>query len=123
MKAIKDNREYTITETAKDYYKAMGFDICDDDGDIIEHRKGKSVPYEEYVRVKQELEDIKAGAGQPALLKDAAPADEHPSKIPEELKAMSADELKAYAEVNEINIGNATTAEGILKKIAAAAKE
>lgn len=34
-----------------------------------------------------------------------------------ELQDMSLDELKAYAEAHEINIGNATTKEGILKKI------
>lgn len=35
----------------------------------------------------------------------------------DELSRMDVDELKAYAEANDINIGNATSRNGILKKI------
>ena len=42
MKAVKENREYTISETEKDYYNAKGFDILDDSGEVIAYGKGKT---------------------------------------------------------------------------------
>ena len=48
MTAEKDNKVYTID------------DIRDDDGKVIAYGKGKTVPYEEYQRVLQELESLKA---------------------------------------------------------------
>ena len=39
---------------------------------------------------------------------------------PSELEAMTVEQLKEYAERHEINIGNATSVNGIIKKIQAA---
>lgn len=41
----------------------------------------------------------------------------------QDFSEMDADMLKAYAEENDIDIGNATTKEGILKKIKATSKK
>ena len=60
MTAEKDNKVYTIDESTKDRYAAEGYDIRDDDGKVIAYGKGKTVPYEEYQRVLQELESLKA---------------------------------------------------------------
>ncbi len=106
MKAVKDNREYTISDSERDYYKKRGFDIKDDSGNIVEYGNGKTVPYEEYMRLKREYEALKGGNQKESALNELS-----------ELQDMSLDELKAYAEAHEINIGNATTKEGILKKI------
>ncbi|WP_346868043.1 hypothetical protein [Clostridium sp. UBA1353] len=53
MKATKGNKVYTIDETQKESYAAQGYDIADDDGNIIKYGAGKSVSYEKY----KELED------------------------------------------------------------------
>ena len=44
------------------------------------------------------------------------------SKEPKALEEMTAEELQAYAETNGIDIGRATSADGILKKIQEAAE-
>lgn len=112
MKAIKGNREYDVKdESTQDYFQKKGFDIVDGDGTIVKYGRGKTVPYEEYARVLSELELLKGGEEKNSI------------QLPPELYEMSNDELKAYAESNGYDIGNASTAEGILKKIKAAIKE
>lgn len=60
MKAIKDNRVYTIDETQRKSYASQGFDIIGDDGNVIEHAAGKTVPYAEYAALLSENEQLKA---------------------------------------------------------------
>ncbi|WP_338627566.1 hypothetical protein QJR52_06615 [Clostridium baratii] len=55
MKAIKQNKVYTITETEKSYYIAQGYDILNDDGEFISYGAGKSVSYEEHRKIKDRL--------------------------------------------------------------------
>lgn len=59
MTAEKDNKVYTINESAKEHYIAEGYDIKDDSGNVIAYGKGKTVSYGEYQRVLQELETLK----------------------------------------------------------------
>ena len=56
MKAIRKNKVYTINETEMCYYIAQGYDILDDEGEIISYGAGKSVSYEEYRKVKDRLD-------------------------------------------------------------------
>jgi len=51
MKAEKGNREYLIDKSQKKFYQDRGFDIKDDNGNIISHGRGKTVPYDEYEKV------------------------------------------------------------------------
>ena len=60
MKAVKANREYTITEAEKDFYQKQGFDIIGDDGKVVQYGAGKTVPYEQYKAILDELEALKA---------------------------------------------------------------
>lgn len=60
MKAVKANKEYTITEAEKKGYIDQGFDIIDDQGTVIAYGRGKTVPYDEYMKVVRELEEKKA---------------------------------------------------------------
>ena len=53
MKAVKANKQYTITENEKKSYLAQGFDIIDDDG-TIEHSPQATVSYSEYERLLNE---------------------------------------------------------------------
>jgi hypothetical protein len=101
MKALKANKEYTITEQEQERYAADGYDIVDNEGNIIAYGKGKTVPYEKYKEVLDELNRLK-------------------DKNDVDLTAMTVEELTAYAKDNGIDIVQATTQEGILKKIKAA---
>lgn len=60
MRAVKGNKEYTIDEGAKAAYQAEGYDILGDDGKVIAYGRGKTVPYEQYMALKEELEVLKA---------------------------------------------------------------
>lgn len=60
MTAEKGNRVYTIDESMKARYEADGFDIKDDSGKVISTGKGKTVPYEDYQKVVDELNALKA---------------------------------------------------------------
>jgi hypothetical protein len=106
MKAIKENKVYSITEESKAYYLSQGYNITEDDGTMIERSPKSTVPYADYAKVVAELEKLKAEKG---VQED-------------ELSNMSVDDLKAYAETNKIDIGQATSQDGILKKIRAALK-
>lgn len=61
MKAVKANKEYTITEAEKKGYIDQGFDIINNDGEVIAYGRGKTVSYDEYMRVLEELEELKQG--------------------------------------------------------------
>ena len=60
MKAVKGNRVYTINETQRKSYTAQGFDILGDDGEVLEHAAGKTVPYEKYAALADENSQLKA---------------------------------------------------------------
>lgn len=106
MKALRDNREYTIVSEEKDRYVNSGFDIYDDDGEKVESGKGRNVSLKEYNRLKDELEEAKKAAET-----NASVADE--SLIPV---------LQDYASLKGIDIGQATTLKGIFTKIKDAEK-
>ncbi|TAN69156.1 hypothetical protein WS9_003805 [Paraclostridium sordellii 8483] len=59
MKAIKENKVYTITESEQSFYKQQGYDIVNDEGEVIERGAGKSISYEEYLKLKDELDPLK----------------------------------------------------------------
>ena len=107
MKALKDNKVYTIDESQKAHYIALGFDIHDDEGNTVAYGQGKTVPYEKYAELetahKELMEAYERLAG-------------------DGLGEMTVEELKAYAAEHNIDIGQSTSQEGILKKIRAAQK-
>lgn len=55
MKASKNNKEYMIHESQEKFYQEAGYDILDDDGKIILYGRGKTVPYEDYIRACNEV--------------------------------------------------------------------
>ena len=59
MKAVKENKVYTITEQQRKAYAAQGFDITDDSGRIIEYAAGKTVPYSQYAALLAENNRLK----------------------------------------------------------------
>ena len=61
MKAVKENKVSTLTnEQEAELYRLKGYDIVDDNGNILKYGAGKSVPYETYKTVVDELEQLKA---------------------------------------------------------------
>ena len=60
MRAVKENKEYTIEESQKGFYLGQGFDIYADDGELLETAHGKTVPYDEYAALQEKLEALEA---------------------------------------------------------------
>lgn len=57
MKAVKGNKEYTITEGQQQAYQDSGFDIYDN-GKQIAYGRGKTVPYGDYANTVKKLEAL-----------------------------------------------------------------
>lgn len=102
MEAIKGNKVYTIDEAEKGRYIAQGYDIVSNEGEVIQYGAGKTVPYEEYEKLRKENETLK---------KELAKSKEKP------IEDMTVEELTAYAAEKGIDIGKSTSQEGIIKKI------
>lgn len=144
MKAVKENKEYTITEDQKARYLAQGFTIVDEKGNVLEGSAMSSVLRVEYEKLKQEHTELwkqytelqeqykmlaesisgqNSSQGQDAPEQTAPEQDTPDVKSVNSLTQMNVDELKAYALANNIDIGQATSKDGILKKIREAEKE
>lgn len=61
MLAVKDNKVYRTDENSKSSYLAQGFDICDDNGKVIEYSPSGTVSRADYNRVLAELNALKCG--------------------------------------------------------------
>lgn len=61
MKAVKDNKVYTITtdDEAK-AYQSQGYDILNDDGSVKEYGSGKTVPIGEYKNLENKNGELAA---------------------------------------------------------------
>lgn len=60
MKAVKGNKVYTVDEVSKKDYLAQGYDITDDNFNVIERSPTATVPYREYEKVVKENEQLRA---------------------------------------------------------------
>ena len=58
MKAIKENREYTITEAEAESFRKEGYDIIDDMGNIVAYGAGKTVSYDKYSKLCEDFEKL-----------------------------------------------------------------
>lgn len=55
MRAVKGNKEYTIDEGQQKSYQDAGFDIVSEDGQVTAYGRGKTVPYDEYMKAVNEI--------------------------------------------------------------------
>lgn len=55
MKATKGNKVYSVDETNKAFYVGQGYDIVDDDGNVIEQGAGKKIDLKKYNDLKEKL--------------------------------------------------------------------
>lgn len=70
MKAKKENKVYDVNETTKIRYLAEGFDIYDDNGRILEMSDKKTISYEEYEKVLNEIKKLKDSTKENELASD-----------------------------------------------------
>ena len=60
MKAKKENKTYRITsELEKQRYLKEGYDIYDDEGNLLEYSPSKKIAYSAYAALQKEKESLK----------------------------------------------------------------
>lgn len=106
MKAVKGNKEYTIDETQKKSYQESGFDIFDENGEVVAYGRGKTVPYNDHMRAVEEIERLQIKMAELQASGSGTGDNQEVIGI-----------LAAYASEHQMDIGKATTLDGILKKI------
>lgn len=76
MRAVKDNKEYTVvSDEQRKAYTAIGYDIYDNDGKLLERGAGKTVSAAEYDALKAELEALRKEKAEPEELRNAPKAE------------------------------------------------
>jgi hypothetical protein len=58
MLAIKENRQYTITEVDVQSFASEGYDVYDDNGNLVAYGVGKTVPFEKYAKLMKQHEKL-----------------------------------------------------------------
>ena len=58
MRAVKENRQYTINDTDVQTFANDGYDVYDDNGNIVAYGVGKTVPYEKYMKLMEQVEKL-----------------------------------------------------------------
>ena len=58
MLAIKENRQYTITEVDIQSFTNDGYDVYDDNGNLVAYGVGKTVPFEKYSKLMEQNEKL-----------------------------------------------------------------
>lgn len=82
MKAVKGNREYDINGAQSRNYRDAGFDIQNEDGEVLAYGRGKTVPYDEHVHLMEENKELHARIAE--LETAAAKTEKKPPKKPAE---------------------------------------
>lgn len=59
MKAIKQNRAYTISADQATAFARAGYDVYDDNGKIVQYGAGKTVAYTQYVKALKTIDEQK----------------------------------------------------------------
>lgn len=89
MRAVKGNKEYMIDESQQKGYQDAGFDILDDDGNVIAFGRGKTVPYDDHMKAVKEIGKLQELAAERNTEIEALKAEN------EQLKAALMQEKKA----------------------------
>lgn len=89
MRAVKGNKEYMIDDPQQKGYQDAGFDILDDDGNVIAFGRGKTVPYDDHMKAVKEIGKLQELAAERSAEIEALKAEN------EQLKEASMQEKKA----------------------------
>lgn len=107
LEARKENKVYKIDETMKDRYLKEGFDVYNENGEIVEHTPLKKIKYSDHLKaIADKDKEISA-------LKETVTTLQSQETTAENVT----DLLKSYAKSKNIDIGSSTSANGILSKI------
>lgn len=60
LKAVKGNKVYKIEETEKKKFLAQGYDICGEDGKIVERSTKSTVSYAQYSELEEKNKRLEA---------------------------------------------------------------
>lgn len=83
MKAKKDNKIYRITEDNKKRYLNEGYDIYNDNGEVMEYSPKKKVLFGDYMRAVKEIESLRERVKELESVEsvpEVAPAEKRASK-------------------------------------------
>lgn len=124
MKAKKENKVYTIDESQKKSYLDKGYDIFDNEGNLLEDSPLKVIAMAEHkAEIEKAVETSKEQIANLIESNDLMAAQiKEKDEMIESLKsgtvpASVLELLKGYAEAKKIDIGSSTSATGILTKI------
>ena len=113
MKALKDNKVYTVDEQSKGTYLAQGYDIYDDDGNLIEHSPRTSITVAEHEKI---VSDLKAQIN--LLTSDKQSLQEQVSKLTSDntnlqsqIGKLTADNKTLQSQVSKLTADNKTLQE------------
>lgn len=56
MRAVKENRQYTITDADVKSFVNDGYDIYDDNGKLVAYGAGKTVAFDKYAKLMAQVE-------------------------------------------------------------------
>lgn len=124
MKAKKENKVYTIDENQKQSYLDKGYDIYDNDGNLLEDSPLKVITMSEHKKEIEEATDSSKEQIANLIESNDLMASQIKEKD-EEIESLKSgavaanvlELLKGYAEAKKIDIGSSTSAKGILDKI------
>ena len=109
MRAKKDNKVYRIDPDSKKRYMDEGYDIYDDNGNLIQHSPLKKISLSEHKRVVAEIKVAYDALSAKVKEMEAAAADKDDQD--------TLNILKAFAHEHGVEPGKASTVAGIVKKI------
>lgn len=113
MIAVKANKEYRVTEENKQIYLNDGYDIMNDNGEIIEYSPKKTIKYSEYQKLEKELEEAKANGSNVELTKQV----EELTKANEVLTSEKDELTKNNGELTKANVELTKQVEKLTKQL------
>lgn len=60
MKAKKSNKCYSIEKREVNSFQSQGYDIYDDNGNLVAYGTGKTISADKYFKLQKENEELKA---------------------------------------------------------------
>lgn len=109
MRAKKDNKVYRIDPDSKKRYMNEGYDIYDDDGNLLQYSPLKKIPLSEHESRMKELRSANEALSEKIKELEAAELGKNDQD--------TLDILTAFANEHNISLGKASTVAGVVKKI------